>query len=107
MRSVLEAFGYRVVTTESAEDALAVARRSPPDLIVTDLSMQGGGGEMLLREIKADRRMRRVPVVVISSSDPQDPSRFRPLGAAAFIRRPIEPADFLRQVEACLPGSEG
>lgn len=103
MRSVLQAFGYRVVATESAEEALDVARRSPPDLIVTDLSMQGGGGVMLLREIKADERMRRVPVVVISSSDPQDPSHLRELGAATFIRRPVGPVEFLHEVEACLP----
>lgn len=103
MRSVFEAFGYRVVSTGSAEDAIAVARDSPPDIIVTDLSMEGGGGEMLLREAKADPGIRHVPIVVVSSTHRPDPSHLRALGAATFIPRPIEPSELLRLVEACLP----
>ena len=81
------------------------ARRSPadlPDLILLDLSMPGVSGIEVLDRIRADRRVRLIPVVVFSGSDSRRDLVASYLGGAnSFVRKPAEFADYadlLRQV---------
>lgn len=62
----------------------------PPDLILLDLNMPVMCGDDVLRALKAHPRLRGIPVVIFStSSNPEDESRTRKLGAAGFITKPM------------------
>ena len=61
----------------------------PPSLILLDLKMPRKGGHQTLKEIKEDPDLRRIPVVILTtSSQEQDISRSYGLGVNSFITKP-------------------
>lgn len=103
-RSVLEPSGYLVAHCTGIEEALAAARASPPDLIVSDLHLGRESGFDLLRAIATDPALAGVPVVVLSSTiyPERDALTARSLGAASFVARSDGPVLLLSELEACL-----
>jgi two-component system cell cycle response regulator DivK len=68
LRYMVERLGFRVVEAENGREAVEIARRKCPDLILMDLSMpvmDGLAATRLLREIEA---MYHVPIVAISAN---------------------------------------
>ena len=62
---------HRVRAVADGEQALAAARREPPDLVVTDLMMPRLGGDKLVEALRADPALADVPVLVVSAKDDQ------------------------------------
>lgn len=104
MRSTLEPFGYKVITTSTVQEGLQVARQSPPDLILSDLHMPDVGGYDFLEAAKSDPKLKTIPFAIISSTvwRETDPNIALSLGARRFITRPIEPQELVAAVESCL-----
>lgn len=69
----------------------AALENSPvPGLILLDLNMPRKDGRQALREIKADRDLRRIPVVVLTTSKAEeDILRSYDMGASAYITKPV------------------
>ena len=66
------------------------ADRPRPSIILLDLNMPRKDGREALAEIKADHDLRRIPVVVLTtSSDEQDVRRAYDLGANSYITKPV------------------
>ncbi len=67
------------------------AKKSPrPGLILLDLNMPRKSGHEALREIRADERLRRIPVVVLTTSHAEaDIVRSYDLGVSSFISKPV------------------
>jgi two-component system cell cycle response regulator len=103
-RSTLEPFGYQVIAAHSMSEALALARRAPPDLILSDLHMPGESGFDFLRAVKVDPQLRHLPVIIHSATylSERDAQEALTLGAEQFIRRPVDPQALLKEIEACL-----
>lgn len=104
VRSVLEPFGYRVITSSGPGMALEQARRERPDLILSDICMDDGSGFDFIRTVKTDPRLASVPFVFITSSLVEQENRAKglALGADRFLLRPIDPEQLLSEVKACL-----
>jgi CheY-like chemotaxis protein len=90
----LEEFGCQVVTAANGEEALAAAREHKPDLMTLDLIMPGLTGWEVLKRLKADPELRRIPVVIISVVAGE--GRGRLLGAVDLVTKPFEREDLLR-----------
>ena len=98
----------RVSVAENGVEALALLRRARtyadaprPDLILLDLNLPGKSGHEVLAEIKADADLRRIPVVVLTSSaSEQDVLRSYNLSANCYITKPVDLEDFLSLVKA-------
>ena len=96
---------YIVGTGEEAMDFLyhrgKYSGRVPfPDLILLDLKMPGMGGEEFLRRIKQEERMKKIPVVILTSSDSdKDILDSYKLQASGYIKKPVELEDFKRVVK--------
>ena len=67
LKAVLETNGYSPVLAKDGRSGLREAREHPPDLIVLDLMMPGQGGLAMYRELKADIRLDKIPVIVLSA----------------------------------------
>jgi two-component system cell cycle response regulator len=103
-RSTLEPFGYQIVAARGVQDALALARQAPPDLILSDLHMPGDDGYAFIQAVKADPQLQSIPFVFVSSSVWREKDRGigLGLGAARFLLRPIAPQQLLAEIAACL-----
>jgi CheY-like chemotaxis protein len=97
-------------TVENGEEAVAFLRREGtygdavrPDLVLLDLNLPRRDGREVLAEIKADPDLRRIPVVVLTtSSAEEDVLRSYDLHANAYITKPVDFArfvDVVRQVD--------
>jgi two-component system response regulator len=92
-----------VVDGEEALDYLfatgAYAGRDPsrmPSVVLLDLQLPKVDGLDVLRRMRADCRTRRLPVVVLTSSnEEQDIVRSYDLGANSFVRKPVDFAEFV------------
>jgi CheY-like chemotaxis protein len=83
------------VPASSGPEALELARRLAPDLIILDVGMLPMSGLDVLRALKGDAATRSIPVLLHSVSD--EPEQLLALGAADFLRKPISGAQ-LREV---------
>lgn len=89
--------GFRVSLAATADEALDHARRSPPDLVLLDVSMPGTDGPALLAELRSHPRTRSIPVAFFTATSRSDEvERLLSLGAVAVISKPF---DVLRLAE--------
>jgi two-component system cell cycle response regulator len=104
LRSILEPSGYAVQVAAELAEALALARRSPPDLILADPHLPGKHSFDLLRAAKSDPRLAGIPIIIHSASadSAQAQAQAIALGAARFIPRPIEPKFLLKAIAGCV-----
>lgn len=102
LQALFSAHGYDVDTARHGAEALTKARRSPPDLVVSDLLMPVMDGYTLLRHWKADPLLRDIRFVVYTATytEADDERLAIDLGADAFILKPAEPEDLLARIEA-------
>jgi CheY-like chemotaxis protein len=63
---VLAWLGFRVLTAESAEDALILARRYRPQAIVTDVRLPGASGLELTQQLRSDARTRGMAILLLT-----------------------------------------
>jgi two-component system cell cycle response regulator DivK len=103
-RNTLEPVGYRVLEAGSVAEALELARRRLPDLILSDLHMPDQTGADLVRLVRADKQLQSIPVLVLSATAWQIKEHEEELGLGpeGFILRPIEPQELLARVEGAL-----
>jgi DNA-binding SARP family transcriptional activator/ActR/RegA family two-component response regulator len=91
------------------ETALEVLRRGHPhpDLVLLDLGLPGLSGHEVLAELKQDPSLRRIPVVMLTSSTMQDDvARSYDLHANSYVTKPTDPdelAEVVRAIEAFWP----
>jgi len=101
----LAPFGFDVHLAHTVPVALEMlTQREGFDLILSDLHMPGEDGFNLVRRVKADARLARLPFMFISSSVWGESERRTALtlGVSRFLLRPIEPQQLLDEVIACL-----
>lgn len=85
-KSILEAYGYAVVTAEDGEDAFGKTRKTLFDLVITDVEMPRLDGFSLTERLRADERYRAVPIVIVTSREKEeDKKRGILVGANAYI----------------------
>jgi DNA-binding response OmpR family regulator len=103
LRLHLTAAGYEV---ELAADAIVAGYRvlkSPPDLIITDVSMPHMDGFEFVAALRADATLPRVPVIFLTSVEDGD-ARGRDLGAVGYVLKPVRSDRLLSLVAQHVPG---
>ncbi len=100
LEALLTGHGCIVEQARHGAAALVQARKSPPDLIVSDLLMPVMDGYTLLRHWKADTRLKQVPFIVYTATytEAEDERLALSMGADAFILKPAEPDQFMARV---------
>jgi len=104
MLYMLRAWGHDVVTASHAAQGLEMARRDPPQLIISDVQLPGMDGYEFARTVKADTLMRDIPLMALTAyAMVGDRERARAAGFDRYFSKPIEPAAFMAALEAVLP----
>ena len=100
--------GIAVLLTRSAVEAMRILNSADAhvSVIVTDLNMPHMDGFELIRQVRADRRLSNLPIIVVSAdTDPTTPARIAELGVDAFFPKPFSPVQVRRKLEQLLDGS--
>ncbi len=103
VRYNLERGGYRVRCAGDGDQALAEARREPPDLILLDLMLPGLNGLEVCRLLKQDSKTDRIPIVMLTAKgEEQDVVKGLDAGADDYVVKPFSPRILLSRVKAVL-----
>ena len=103
LRDTLEGRGYHLYVTRSGEEAVKVARRARPLLVLLDVVMPGLDGYETCRRLKADPATKDAAVIFLSSlDDARDKVHGLELGAVDFITKPFQGDEVLARVHTHL-----
>ncbi len=92
-----------VLTAEDGAQALAVAQRSRPDLILLDVCMPDKNGLSVLQELRANRETSLTPVIMVSADDdPLTKIGGLDLGADDYLSKPFDPEELLARARRLL-----
>ncbi|MDD1694953.1 MAG: response regulator [Methanoregula sp.] len=107
MEAILKGSGYEVIPVKNGAEALAAAKRVPPDLIVTDILMPVMDGFELCRQWKADDVLHSVPFIFYTATytDPKDEKFAVGLGAERFLTKPQKPDILIQEIQNVLDES--
>ncbi len=102
LRAVLEGIiGVETVGAPDGYEALALARRVKPALVVLDLMMPGLDGFAVARQLKADPTTSSIPIVAVTALRDVRPRAIE-AGCTDFIAKPIEVDHFVNAVRRLL-----
>jgi CheY-like chemotaxis protein len=91
---------FDVLEAGDGMGALETMQSAPPDVVVTDLALPRMDGYELMERMKADERLRHVPVIALSGfSGAEHEERARKAGSSLVLLKPCLPDDLARAVE--------
>jgi CheY-like chemotaxis protein len=97
---------YEVLEAEDAEHGLDRVRRDAPDLVLMDLSLPHVDGWEATRRIKADARLKHIPVIALTAFvSREDRARAADAGCADYLTKPVERDTLLRSLRKQLGAS--
>lgn len=100
---LLVAHGYETLQSRDGAEALALARRHRPDLILMDIQLPEVSGLQVTKWIKEDDDLRSIPIIAVTAFAMKgDEQKIREGGCEAYIAKPISVVSFLRTVERFL-----
>jgi len=99
-RDVLQAKGYKTLEALTGEEGVKLAKENTPDLVLMDIQLPGINGIEALKQLRADPKTARIPVVALTASvTPTDRSQITAAGFDAFVGKPINLKEFLETVK--------
>jgi CheY-like chemotaxis protein len=105
---LLRAFGYAPLLADNGREAVGIAARTRPDIVLLDLWMPDMDGYAVAREIRAHPGLERVRLVAVTASAMVgDRARIAGAGFDGYIQKPIDPETFIASFERFLPSTSG
>lgn len=103
LAGMLKDRGYKVRPVPSGKLALLAARRDPPDLILLDINMPEMNGYEVCEVLKADERLKSIPVIFISAlTEPLDKVKAFSMGGVDYLTKPFHMEELHARVETHL-----
>jgi CheY-like chemotaxis protein len=91
--------GYETLTASNGHDAIAIATKEQPDLILMDIMMPGLDGWQATRLLKGDPKTANIPVVFVTARDrPEDVAQGFEAGGIMYVNKPVEPVELFARV---------
>jgi CheY-like chemotaxis protein len=111
LRTVLEDADFKVVTAGDGVEALEIIHREKPDFISLDLIMPRKSGHKLLYELKKDKELSRIPVLIVTAhardelgkENLEDILNNRVMsGPETYLEKPVNPLSYVRSIQRAL-----
>ncbi len=97
----LTAEGYEISVARDGQEGLGKMKEVKPDLILLDIIMPKMGGFKVMEEMKKDRELKKIPVIVVSNSgQPVEIDKAQELGAKDWlIKTEFDPQEVINKVK--------
>jgi two-component system alkaline phosphatase synthesis response regulator PhoP len=111
LQTALEDAGFKVLTAADGDEALEIIRAKKPDFISLDLVMPRRSGPRLLYQLKKDKELSRIPVLIVTAHartelgqhDLEDIMADGVMsGPGVYLEKPVRPAAYVRHVKEAL-----
>ena len=111
LKMVLTDAGFNVVTAQDGIEALEMIKKKKPDFISLDLIMPKKSGHKLLYELKRDKVLSRIPVLIVTAhardelgqGDLQDLLDNRVMsGPGTYLEKPVNPLTYVQSIQRAL-----
>jgi two-component system alkaline phosphatase synthesis response regulator PhoP len=111
LKMVLEDARFKVLTAGDGVEALEIIRQENPDFISLDLIMPRKSGHKLLHELKRDKELSRIPVLIVTAHSKTDLGRgdLQDLldnrimsGPGIYLEKPVNPLKYVRAIQRTL-----
>lgn len=95
--------GYRVISAYDGEDAIDLAHREHPDLILLDLMLPGMGGLEVCKSLKKEEKTSAIPIIMLTAKTQEtDKIVGLELGADDYMTKPFSPKELIARIKAVL-----
>ena len=95
--------GYRVIEAENGQEAIDLARREQPDLILMDMMMPGIGGLDATRQIREYQSLQGTPIVAVSAYGANEyREKALDAGCTEYVSTPFDPDALSKLIERLL-----
>ena len=108
-RDMLQLSGYETLEASTGEQAIELATRHTPDLVLMDIRLPGTDGLEALRRLREDERTADIPVVALTAQAMAgDRERFLEAGFNGYVSKPVNIVEFIGTVRHyCAEGGHG
>ena len=108
IRRQLSSAGFEVIVTHRGADALEIAKRGRPDLIMLDVKMPGMSGFEVCRHVRANPRLADIPILFLTGKkDISDKIEGFEAGADDYLVKPYDHTELELRVRALLRRTQG
>jgi two-component system, cell cycle response regulator DivK len=102
-RDLIEASGYDTIQTRNGMEALDLARKHRPDLILMDIQLPEVSGLEVTKWLKEDDELHVIPVIAVTAFAMKgDEERIRQGGCEAYVSKPISVPKFIETIKTYL-----
>jgi DNA-binding response OmpR family regulator len=99
----LQKTGWKAHLVSSGDEALASARRNPPDVIILDVMMPGLSGFEVCRALRADKQTALIPIIILTArAEETDRVVGLELGADDYMSKPFSPNELVARIRALM-----
>jgi CheY-like chemotaxis protein len=103
LEAILAPKGYEIVKACDGEKALDIIKSEPIDIALLDVIMPGMNGHDVCRAVKADKKCRDIPVIMLSGlSSEQEDIESHDAGADSFLTKPLNYQKVVLVIESLL-----
>ena len=111
LRAVLEDAEFNVITAADGDEALKLIREKKPDFISLDLVMPKRSGQKVLYELKKDKELSRIPVLIVTAHAKTEMGKGQMeeliestalSGPGLYLEKPVSPLAYVRCVQHAL-----
>lgn len=100
---ILSEEDYSITSVNNGEDALEIAKKDKPDIILADIIMPKIDGYQLCERVKQDPDLMTVPVLLLAGAyESFDSTRASAVGADDYIIKPFESQELIKKVKDCI-----
>jgi two-component system cell cycle response regulator DivK len=105
-KDLLEAHGHETVESRGGLGSLTLAADTQPDLILMDIQLPEISGIDLAKQMKADPRVQKIPIVAVTAfAMKDDEQRILQAGCEGYISKPISIVPFMETIDHFLSGA--